>query len=177
MWTTPIPHPKEFHRATFSEFTPKASFIEVYASGIRNCVGEAINPITGQLWCSTNERDDLGNHLVPPRLRHFHQGRWLLRMAVVLHGRPSGSPSPRAMRKWHGPQPAGSRAHSGRGEDLQARRSILEGDYSDVLFSRTWRRLRWSSNPTGKKEFPAAYDGDAFAAEPRLLESQEPRRV
>jgi glucose/arabinose dehydrogenase len=57
--------PKEFHRADILEFTPEGKFEEVYASGIRNCVGEAINPITGSLWCSTNERDELGNHLVP----------------------------------------------------------------------------------------------------------------
>jgi glucose/arabinose dehydrogenase len=58
-------HPKEFHRADVLEYTPEGKFLEVYASGLRNCVGEAINPVTGQLWCSTNERDNLGNHLVP----------------------------------------------------------------------------------------------------------------
>ncbi|MDP9039921.1 MAG: PQQ-dependent sugar dehydrogenase [Acidobacteriota bacterium] len=58
-------HPKEFHRADVLEYTPDGKFVEVYATGIRNCVGEAINPTTGELWCSTNERDDLGNHLVP----------------------------------------------------------------------------------------------------------------
>jgi glucose/arabinose dehydrogenase len=57
--------PKEFHRADVLEFTPEGKFVKVYAAGIRNCVGEAINPTTGQLWCSVNERDNLGNHLVP----------------------------------------------------------------------------------------------------------------
>ena len=57
--------PKEFHRADVLEFTPEGKFLKVYAAGIRNCVGEAINPTTGQLWCSVNERDALGNHLVP----------------------------------------------------------------------------------------------------------------
>ena len=57
--------PNEFHRADVLEFTPEGRFLKVYASGIRNCVGEAINPTTGQLWCSVNERDNLGNHLVP----------------------------------------------------------------------------------------------------------------
>ena len=47
-------HPEEFHRADVLEFTPEGKFIKVYASGLRNCVGEAINPITGELWCSTN---------------------------------------------------------------------------------------------------------------------------
>jgi len=46
-------HPKEFHRADVLEYTPDGKFVEVYASGIRNCVGEAINPVTGQLWCPT----------------------------------------------------------------------------------------------------------------------------
>jgi glucose/arabinose dehydrogenase len=57
--------PKEFHRSDVLEFTPEGKFLEVYANGIRNCVGEAINPTTQELWCSTNERDNLGNHLVP----------------------------------------------------------------------------------------------------------------
>jgi glucose/arabinose dehydrogenase len=46
----------------------------VYASGIRNCVGETINPITGELWCSTNERDALGNNLVPDYITHVQEG-------------------------------------------------------------------------------------------------------
>jgi glucose/arabinose dehydrogenase len=58
-------HPNEFHRADVLEFTPEGKFVKVYAGGLRNCVGEAINPVTGQLWCSTNERDNLGNNLVP----------------------------------------------------------------------------------------------------------------
>jgi glucose/arabinose dehydrogenase len=58
-------NPKEFHRADVLEYTPEGKFVKVYASGIRNCVGETINPVTGQLWCSTNERDRLGDNLVP----------------------------------------------------------------------------------------------------------------
>ncbi len=58
-------HSREFHRADVLEYTPDGKFEEVYAHGIRNCVGEAINPQTHELWCSVNERDNLGNHLVP----------------------------------------------------------------------------------------------------------------
>src|SRR5271168_884136 len=36
-------HPNEFHRADVLEFTPEGKFLKVYASGIRNCVAEAIN--------------------------------------------------------------------------------------------------------------------------------------
>lgn len=61
----PDTHSREFHRADVLEFTPEGKYVKVYASGIRNCVGEAIQPQTGQLWCSTNERDNLGNNLVP----------------------------------------------------------------------------------------------------------------
>lgn len=37
----------------------------VYAAGIRNCVGLTVQPVTGALWCTTNERDGLGDDLVP----------------------------------------------------------------------------------------------------------------
>ena len=67
-------HPEEFHRADVLEFTPEGKFEKVYASGIRNCVGEAINPITGELWCSTNERDMLGDNLVPDYITHVQEG-------------------------------------------------------------------------------------------------------
>ena len=61
----PDTHPREFHRADVLEYTPEGKFVKIWASGIRNCVGEAVNPITGALWCSTNERDGLGDNLVP----------------------------------------------------------------------------------------------------------------
>ncbi len=55
------------------EFTPEGKFLKVYACGLRNCVGEAINPTTGELWCSTNERDALGNNLVPDYITHVQE--------------------------------------------------------------------------------------------------------
>jgi glucose/arabinose dehydrogenase len=70
----PDTHPEENHRADVLEFTPEGKFIKVYAYGIRNCVGETINPITGQLWCSTNERDGLGDNLVPDYITHIEEG-------------------------------------------------------------------------------------------------------
>src|SRR3984885_15431544 len=70
----PDTHPGEFHRADVLEYTPEGKFLEVYAYGIRNCVGEAINSITGQLWCSTNERDALGNNLVPDYVTSVKEG-------------------------------------------------------------------------------------------------------
>ncbi len=70
----PDTHPEEFHRADVLEFTPEGKFVKVYASGIRNCVGEAIQPETGELWCSTNERDQLGDNLVPDYITHVQEG-------------------------------------------------------------------------------------------------------
>ena len=67
-------HPNEFHRADVLEFTPEGKLEEVYASGLRNCVGEAINPVNGELWCSTNERDNLGNNLVPDYITSVKEG-------------------------------------------------------------------------------------------------------
>ena len=61
----PDTHPGEHNRANILEYTPEGKFVKVYAAGIRNPVGIAINPTTGQLWCSTNERDMLGDNLVP----------------------------------------------------------------------------------------------------------------
>src|SRR5262249_12731341 len=55
----PDTHPGEFHRAAILEFTPEGKFVQVYGSGIRNAVGIGINPETGELWCSVNERDEL----------------------------------------------------------------------------------------------------------------------
>lgn len=70
----PDTHPEEFHRADILEFTPEGKFLKVYAYGIRNCVGEAMNPETGQLWCSANERDGLGDQLVPDYITHIQEG-------------------------------------------------------------------------------------------------------
>ena len=61
----PDTHPKEFHRADILQYTPEGKFVKVYAAGIRNPVGIAINPLTNELWCSVNERDMIGDNLVP----------------------------------------------------------------------------------------------------------------
>ena len=55
----------EDRRADILEFDPDGKNERIYASGIRNAVGLAIHPKTQELWCSVNERDALGNDLVP----------------------------------------------------------------------------------------------------------------
>jgi len=57
--------PVQDRRANVLEYTPEGKFVKIYASGIRNPVGLGINPTTGELWVSVNERDMLGDNLVP----------------------------------------------------------------------------------------------------------------
>lgn len=66
--------PAEKNRADVLEFNPDGSGQRVYAYGIRNCVGMAINSKTGELWCSVNERDALGDNLVPDYITHVQEG-------------------------------------------------------------------------------------------------------
>ncbi len=55
----------EAGRAAVYRFAPEGGRLELVASGIRNCVGLAIQPKTGALWCATNERDGMGDDLPP----------------------------------------------------------------------------------------------------------------
>ncbi|HZP46716.1 MAG TPA: sorbosone dehydrogenase family protein [Candidatus Binataceae bacterium] len=64
----------EEHRADILEFGPDGGAPAIYATGLRNCVGMAINPVNGELWCSTNERDGLGDNLPPDYITHVEPG-------------------------------------------------------------------------------------------------------
>jgi glucose/arabinose dehydrogenase len=66
--------PAEKDRATILEFTPEGKGRRIYVSGIRNAVGIAIHPKTGQLWASVNERDGLGDNLVPDYITRVKDG-------------------------------------------------------------------------------------------------------
>ncbi len=46
----------------------------IYANGLRNPVGLAVEPATGQLWASVNERDELGDDLPPDYLSSVRDG-------------------------------------------------------------------------------------------------------
>jgi glucose/arabinose dehydrogenase len=65
---------EERRRANILEFNPDGSGERIYASGIRNPVGIAVNPITGELWASVNERDTEGDNLVPDYITHVQDG-------------------------------------------------------------------------------------------------------
>lgn len=56
---------EETERAAILEIDPATGARRVYASGLRNPVGLAWQPDSGKLWTSVNERDELGNDLVP----------------------------------------------------------------------------------------------------------------
>jgi glucose/arabinose dehydrogenase len=56
---------EDCRRAAILEFNPDGSGYRVYASGIRNPVGLAWQPGTDILWTAMNERDNLGDDLVP----------------------------------------------------------------------------------------------------------------
>ncbi len=64
----------ENRRADILEFDPMGKNEKIYASGIRNPVGLAIQPGTGVIWTSVNERDGLGDHLVPDYITHVQEG-------------------------------------------------------------------------------------------------------
>ncbi len=70
----PDTNPKEKDRATILEFNPDGTGGRVYVSGIRNAVGIAVHPQTGQLWASVNERDGLGDDLVPDYITRVSDG-------------------------------------------------------------------------------------------------------
>jgi len=155
-------HAKEFHRADVLEYTPDGKFLKVYAYGLRNCVGEAINPITGALWCSTNERDELGNHLVPDYVTSVPEGGFFGWPWYYM----GGHQDPRL------PQPCAD--GTGPNPQLTAEspdpKTCLHVDLHaqvltpDVLLQPHMASLEMTFYPDSG-EFPKAYDGDAFAAE------------
>jgi len=138
----PDTHPEEFHRADVLEFTPTGKFVKVYASGIRNCVGEAINPITGELWCSTNERDAIGNNLVPDYVTHIQEGGFY-GWPWYYMGPHGGVQDPR---------------HPGKHPELQSK--VIT---PDVLVNPHFASLEMLFYEGS--QFPSEYKGDGFAAE------------
>ena len=65
---------EENDRARIFEFNPDGSGQRVFAWGIRNAVGIKFRPGTNELWMSTNERDELGDDLVPDYVSSVRPG-------------------------------------------------------------------------------------------------------
>ena len=136
----PDTHPAETHRATILEYTPDGKFVRIYASGIRNAGGGlTVHPQTGELWCSTNERDALGDNLVPDYITHVQEGGF--------YGWPwyyiGGHQDPR---------------HDGKHPELKAKVLV-----PDVLLQPHNASLQLTFYQG--TQFPADYRGDIFAAQ------------
>ncbi|MEQ8847356.1 sorbosone dehydrogenase family protein [Botrimarina sp.] len=67
---------KEERRACILVMDPDGSDEELYASGLRNPVGMDYNPATGELWTAVNERDKIGDNLVPDYITSVRRGGW-----------------------------------------------------------------------------------------------------
>ena len=65
---------KEIRRANILEINPDGSGEIVYAAGLRNPVGMGWEPVQGTLWTVVNERDELGDELVPDYITQVKKG-------------------------------------------------------------------------------------------------------
>ena len=61
-------------RAAISVYDPDGKNHRIFASGLRNPIGLAWNPKTGELWTAVNERDGLGDDLVPDYTTSVKEG-------------------------------------------------------------------------------------------------------
>jgi len=131
--------PAEKERADVLAFAPDGSGRRVYASGIRNAVGIAVHPRSGELWVSVNERDELGDDLVPDYITHVEEDGF--------YGWPwfyiGGNQDPR---------------HAGKHPELKTTTIV-----PDVLLQAHTASLQMLFYDG--KQFPAEYSGDIFAAQ------------
>ncbi len=133
------PKENEDRRATILQYDPDGKTGRVYASGIRNAVGIAIHPQTGQLWASVNERDGLGDDLVPDYITRVREGGF--------YGWP-----------WYYLGPNQDPRHQGEHPELRDQVIVPE-----VLLQSHSASLEMVFY-TGR-QFPRAYTNEAFAAE------------
>jgi len=136
----PDTHPGEKNRADILQCNPESCVLSVYAYGIRNAGGGiAVNPQTGELWCSVNERDALGDNLVPDYITHVQEGGF--------YGWPwwymGGHQDPR---------------HQGKHPELKDKAIV-----PDVLLQPHNASLQLTFY--AGRQFPAEYKGDIFASE------------
>jgi glucose/arabinose dehydrogenase/cytochrome c5 len=131
--------PAEKNRADILVFRPDGSDMKIYAWGIRNASGLAVHPKTGELWCTVNERDGLGDNLVPDYITHVAEGGF--------YGWP-----------WWYMGAHQDPRHAGKHPEL-ASRAIMP----DVLLQPHNASLQMLFYEG--QQFPAEYRGDAFATE------------
>ena len=116
--------------------------LHTFATGIRNGVGLAVDPLTGQLWTSTNERDSLGDDLVPDYITRVKAGGF--------YGWP-----------WYYLGNHEDPSHAGERPDLAGQAIV-----PDVLLQSHSASLEmvFYTATNGEAAFPAEYRGDIFAA-------------
>jgi glucose/arabinose dehydrogenase len=131
--------PSEDRRASILQYNPDGSGYKLFAWGIRNPVGLAVHPETGQLWTSVNERDELGDHLVPDYVTHVREGGF--------YGWP-----------WYYIGPNQDPRHQGKRPELRDKVIV-----PDVLLQSHSASLDMAFY-TGR-QFPREYRNDGFAAE------------
>ena len=132
-------NPVEECRARIFEYSPDGKNERVFAKGIRNPVGLAINPSTGALWTSVNERDGLGDHLVPDYITQVKDGGF--------YGWP-----------WYYLGDHQDPRHQGAHPELRGK--IIVPDVLLQSHSASLDMIFYTG-----KQFPQAYNNDAFAAE------------
>jgi glucose/arabinose dehydrogenase/cytochrome c2 len=133
----------EWHRAQILVTDPDGRQpLRAFATGIRNGVGLAVNPLTGDLWVSTNERDGLGDELVPDYVTRVKEGGF--------YGWP-----------WFYIGTHEDPRHAGERPDLAGKAivpDVLEASHSASL------EMTFYTATAGKAVFPADFRGDAFVA-------------
>jgi len=112
-----------------------------YATGIRNCVALAIQPGTGDPWCTVNERDGLGDNLVPDYSTRVREGGF--------YGWP-----------WYYMGDKEDPRHSGARADLKGKTITPDVPYEAHSAAVGFAFYTVTS---GRSAFPAEYVGDAFA--------------
>ncbi|WP_429437582.1 PQQ-dependent sugar dehydrogenase [Paraburkholderia sp. GAS33] len=116
--------------------------LHTFATGIRNGVGIAVDPDTGELWTATNERDGLGDDLVPDYVTRVRAGGF--------YGWP-----------WYYMGNHEDPRHAGERPDLAGKTitpDVLLQSHSAPL------EMCFYTAKTGAAAFPAEYRGDVFVA-------------
>jgi len=68
--------PGDSMRAAVTRFNLDGSGGRIFARGLRNSVGLAFHPTTGELWANNNDRDNLGDNVPPEHLNILKDGKW-----------------------------------------------------------------------------------------------------
>ncbi|MET0264642.1 MAG: PQQ-dependent sugar dehydrogenase [Duganella sp.] len=133
----------EFDRAVVLAFDADGNNKRTFATGLRNCVGMYLHPRSGELLCSINERDRLGDNLPPDYLTRVKQG--------AHYGWP-----------WY---------YIGDHEEprLKGQRPDLKGKVTapDLLLtahSAPLGMIMYEASAGARAAFPAEYDGELFLA-------------